>query len=82
MLTTISEILLKRETIERDEFEALLAGKAPDQVFGPPEPAETPPAPPVEEPSRQRAPEPRPLPHPRPGYAAEMRGDDSQPPKV
>ena len=35
MLTTISEILLKRETIEREEFEALLAGKTEEEVFGP-----------------------------------------------
>ena len=40
-LTTISEILLKRETIEREEFEALLAGKTAEEVFGP---DDTPPA--------------------------------------
>ena len=34
-LTTISELLLKRETIEREEFEALLAGKTEEEVFGP-----------------------------------------------
>ena len=34
MLTTISEILLKRETIERDQFEALLSGKTEIEVFG------------------------------------------------
>jgi cell division protease FtsH len=34
-LTTISELLLKRETIESVEFEALLAGKAEEEVFGP-----------------------------------------------
>ena len=34
-LTTISEILLKRETIEKGEFEGLLAGKAEEEVFGP-----------------------------------------------
>ena len=74
-LDSLSKLLLEHETLEREQFEALLAGKSADEVFGPPEPAETPPAPPVEEPSRQRAPEPRPMPHPRPGYAAEMRGD-------
>jgi cell division protease FtsH len=74
-LDSLSKLLLEHETLEREQFEALLAGKSSDEVFGPPEPAETPPAPPVEEPSRQRAPEPRPLPHPRPGYAAEMRTD-------
>ena len=35
VLTTISELLLKRETIEREEFEALLAGKGEEDVFGP-----------------------------------------------
>jgi cell division protease FtsH len=32
-LTTTSEILLKRETIEREEFEALLEGKSDEEVF-------------------------------------------------
>ena len=36
-LTTISELLLKRETIESQEFEALLAGKSAEEVFGPDE---------------------------------------------
>jgi cell division protease FtsH len=38
-LTTISELLLKRETIESVEFEALLAGKSAEEVFGPDDPA-------------------------------------------
>jgi cell division protease FtsH len=75
-LTTISELLLKRETIEREEFEALLAGKTADEVFGPddtshgaPERPELPAAP-------DRAPgTPRPLPRPGlAGGAAEVRG--------
>jgi cell division protease FtsH len=33
-LTTISELLLKRETIESSEFEQLLAGKTEEEVFG------------------------------------------------
>src|SRR3712207_4842572 len=36
-LTSISEILVKRETIESSEFEALLAGKSEEDVFGPDE---------------------------------------------
>ena len=36
-LTTISELLLKRETIESAEFIALLAGKSEEEVFGPDE---------------------------------------------
>jgi cell division protease FtsH len=33
-LGTISEILVKRETIEKEEFEALLAGNGEEDVFG------------------------------------------------
>ena len=36
-LTTISELLLKRETIESAEFIALLDGKSEEEVFGPDE---------------------------------------------
>ena len=36
-LTTISELLLKRETIESGEFQALLVGKSEEEVFGPDE---------------------------------------------
>ncbi|MEA2323394.1 MAG: cell division protease FtsH, partial [Solirubrobacteraceae bacterium] len=76
MLTTISELLLKRETIEREQFEALLAGKTEEEVFGPEEPASPPDVPgtaqPAERPGRES---PRPL--PRPGLAGggvEARG--------
>jgi cell division protease FtsH len=71
-LERVSQILVKRETIEREEFEALLAGKGeedvfpPDELIGPELPA--PPAP---------ADRPAPRPLPRPGLAggtAEMRG--------
>jgi cell division protease FtsH len=67
-LTLLSEILIKHETIEKDEFVALLAGQSEEQVFGveAPEPAEPPtPAPPVT-PERARPEGPRPL--PRPGF--------------
>ena len=37
-LESISKVLLKRETIEREEFEALLAGKSEEDVWGPDEP--------------------------------------------
>jgi cell division protease FtsH len=74
-LTTISEILLKRETIEREEFEALLEGKAEEEVFG----DEAPPA--GGTPERPELPgatspaPPRPLPRPGlAGGAAETRG--------
>jgi cell division protease FtsH len=76
-LEIISEILVKRETIEKEEFEALLEGKSEEEVFG--ADATTPPsvpgAPaPAERPGREA---PRPL--PRPGLAGggvEARGLD------
>jgi cell division protease FtsH len=71
-LTTISELLLKRETIEREQFEALLSGKAEEEVFGPDEPkGGTPESTPDSAPERPRD-VPRPI--PRPGLAAEARG--------
>ncbi|MEZ5122520.1 MAG: cell division protein FtsH, partial [Solirubrobacterales bacterium] len=72
-LTTISEILLRRETIERDEFIKLLDGKTEEEVFGPDEPAAPEALPPA--PADRR--DPRPL--PRPGFAGgatELRGLD------
>jgi cell division protease FtsH len=67
-LGTISEILIKRETIEREQFEALLEGQTEEEVFG----AEAPPPPEVPlPPSEKERREPRPL--PRPGLAAEAR---------
>ncbi len=67
-LGKLSEILIKRETIEREQFEALLGGGTEEEVFG----AEAPPPPevPLPPPSPERAPGregPRPL--PRPGLA-------------
>jgi cell division protease FtsH len=65
-LGTLSEILIKRETIEREQFEALLAGRTEAEVFG----AEAPPPPEVPipgAPAGERREGPRPL--PRPGLA-------------
>jgi cell division protease FtsH len=65
-LDQCAEILLRRETIEADEFEQLLRGKSEEDVFGPeeePAPALEPPARP---PAPQRAPAPRPFPRPGP----------------
>ena len=65
-LERISEILIKRETIEKDEFEALLDGRTEAEVFG----AEAPPPPEVPipgTPAGERREGPRPL--PRPGLA-------------
>jgi cell division protease FtsH len=83
-LDRISEILVKRETIEKEEFEALLEGKREQEVFG--SEASTPPpalpAPPA--PTRRRERDaPRPL--PRPGLAggtAELRGHGPKRPRL
>jgi cell division protease FtsH len=72
-LTTTSEILLKRETIEKDEFIALLDGKTEEDVFGPDEPSAPEPA--ASTPADRTRETPRPL--PRPGLAGggvETRG--------
>ncbi|HEX6489844.1 MAG TPA: ATP-dependent zinc metalloprotease FtsH, partial [Gaiellaceae bacterium] len=61
-LHKLSVILIERETIDKDQFERLLAGAPEDEVFAEEEqPAE---APPVEEPKRQPRPKPRPFPLP------------------
>jgi cell division protease FtsH len=78
-LDTISQILLDRETIEADEFIALLEGKPEGEVFHDEEEAQPPEAPAVEEKGTARG-GARPRPHPRPGLAggsAEMRDNRS-----
>jgi cell division protease FtsH len=63
-LHKVSGILIERETIDKDQFERLLAGEAAEKVF----PDETPSAPeeaPAEE--RRRRPQPKPVPRPFPG---------------
>jgi cell division protease FtsH len=66
-LTLLSEILIKRETIEKDEFEALLDGRSEQEVFGSEAlAAAEPPAVPPATPERSRPEVPRPL--PRPGF--------------
>jgi len=74
-LERISEILLVRETIDADQFVALLEGASEEEVFPPeaesaeedypsePEPVNTPPS--------GQTPDPQPTP-PRPGYAGGM----------
>jgi cell division protease FtsH len=67
-LERISQLLLERETIDAEQFVALLAGKPADEVFRDDEEATPPPAPsePAERPQRES---PRPNPRPRPGFA-------------
>jgi cell division protease FtsH len=80
-LDMTSEILLKRETIEREQFIELLEGKTEEQVFGSEEPP-VPVLPPSAPEAPERKPERAPKPLPRPGLAggaAEMRA--SEPPE-
>ena len=79
-LERISKILLERETIDAEQFVALLEGKSEEEVFGSDDEEEpaAPEPPPEPEKSRQRE-GPRPVPRPRPGFAggsAEMRADE------
>jgi cell division protease FtsH len=68
-LDVTSEILLRRETIEREQFIELLEGKSEEEVFGVEEPAlPAPPPPTPEAPERKPAPAPAPK-LPRPGLA-------------
>jgi cell division protease FtsH len=68
-LHKLSAILIERETIDKDQFERLLAGEPEEDVFR----EETPPAP--EEPTPEPAKRPRPQPKPFP-----IPGALSQPP--
>ncbi len=83
-LDRTSEILLRRETIEREQFIELLEGKSEEEVFGADEPAVPVPPPPAPE-APERKPVPAPSPKlPRPGLAggtAEMRAADRTPEK-
>ncbi len=65
-LGKLSEILIKRETIEKAEFEALLDGRSEEDVFGAEAPA-PPEIPQVAGSAAERRDAPRPL--PRPGLA-------------
>jgi cell division protease FtsH len=84
-LDSISQILVRHETIEKEQFEGLLAGKTESEIFGPDEPAKPglPVGPsPVPVADRQRE-APRPL--PRPGLAgggAELRGHTPEQPEL
>ncbi len=71
-LHKVSNILIERETIDRDQFERLLAGEDEATVFPDEVPAGADSAEPQEEPKRQRQPRPRPF--PLPGSA--MQGPD------
>jgi cell division protease FtsH len=61
-LHRISQILIQRETIDKDQFERLLAGESEEAVFPAEEPAA--PAAPAEKPRPRTQPKPRPFPLP------------------
>jgi cell division protease FtsH len=63
-LHRISMILIERETIDKDQFERLLAGEAVESVFPEEAPAAAEPSPADE---KQRKPQPKPRPFPLPG---------------
>jgi len=65
-LHRISAILIERETIDKDQFERLVAGESEESVF----PEEVPvPEPAPSEEERKRLPQPKPRPFPAPGRA-------------
>jgi len=68
-LDNISKILLERETIDADQFLALLDGKPESEVFPAEEEEPSQPAEPAAEPEKAQREGPRPMQHPRPGYA-------------
>jgi cell division protease FtsH len=67
VLHKLAAILIEYETIDRDQFERLLAGEDEGQVF----PEEAPPPAPTSaaEEEKKRAPQPKPRPFPSPGRA-------------
>jgi cell division protease FtsH len=81
-LDTISKILLERETIEADEFVALLEGKSEEEVFADEEEEAKPPEAPADAEKGTTREGPRPRVQPKPGLAgggaAEMRRDSDR----
>jgi cell division protease FtsH len=75
-LHQISQILIERETIDRDQFERLLAGEDESSVFPEPEAEPETPAP-ADEPKRERAPG-RPRPFPLPGATMQPPPDPAK----
>jgi cell division protease FtsH len=67
-LDRISKLLLERETIDADQFAALLEGKQESEVFADEEEPAKPPEP-EPEPERPQLGGARPAPRPRPGFA-------------
>ncbi len=78
-LDRISKILLERETIDAEQFVALLEGRSEDEIFAEEE-EESKLEEPAPQPQQAQREGPRPRPQPRPGLAgggaAEMRAND------
>ena len=68
-LHRLSAILIERETIDKDQFERLLAGESEDSVFAEPEPVVEP------EPEPEAKPKLKPQPRPLPGAAMQPPPD-------
>jgi cell division protease FtsH len=80
-LNRLSRVLIEQETIDKDQFERLLAGESPDSVFPPPPPPD--PEDGGAEPDRGKARRPpalRPQPFPLPGALAHAREHEPEPP--
>jgi cell division protease FtsH len=75
-LHRVSGILIERETIDKDQFERLLAGEDEASVF-PDEEAGPEAEPPAEE--RRRRPQPKPIPRPFPGATMQPPPEGSTP---
>src|SRR5947207_2420910 len=73
-LHKISAILIERETIDKDQYERLLAGEDEGTVFPEEAPAQPESPEPEEEPKRQRQPRPRPFPLPGSARTRPRRG--------
>jgi cell division protease FtsH len=73
-LHQITELLIERETIDKDQFERLLAGESPESVFADETPAA---AEPESEPERKPRTDPKPRPFPLPG--ATMQPPEPEP---
>ena len=78
-LDTISEILIRRETIEKAEFEALLLGTPESEVFPEEAPQLPPPPAPAEKPGQKA---PRTLPRPGLAGGVEARADEQRKPEL
>jgi cell division protease FtsH len=73
-LHNISAILIERETIDRDQFERLLAGEAEESVFADEQPSQQP----APSPEPKRQPERRPRPFPLPGATMQPPPDPAK----